>query len=55
MNQNQEGKKILQKKWRFENEINYMLDSWGKMLRNDPNYNPNLSLNWQEQFELAFP
>ena len=40
---------------RFENEINYMLDSWGKMLRNDPNYNPNLSLNWQEQFELAFP
>ena len=49
MNQNQEERRYPEKMERFENEINYMLDSWGEMLRNDPNYNPNLSLNWQEQ------
>ena len=32
-----------------------MLDTWGEILGDDPNYNPNLSLNWQKQFELAFP
>lgn len=40
---------------RFESEIQYMLNRWSEILPNDPNYNPNLSLNWNEQFELAFP
>ena len=43
------------KKQRFEREINYMLERWSKSLLSDPNYNPNLSLDWQEQFHLAFP
>ena len=29
---------------RFEAEIKYMHDTWGDALRQDPSYNPNLSL-----------
>jgi GT2 family glycosyltransferase len=43
------------KKSRFQSEIDYMLITWGHLLKNDPAYNPNLSLNWKEQFDLAFP
>ena len=40
---------------RFTKEINFMLNKWGELLQFDPAYNRNLSLNWQEQFEPAFP
>ena len=43
------------KKLRFESEINYMLAKWSKIIDNDPCYNPNLSLEWNELFQLAFP
>ena len=45
----------LKKKLRFESEIEYMIATWGDLLHNDPSYNPNLSLEWKEQFEPAFP
>lgn len=38
----------------FEREIKFMKDRWGEVLRRDPCYNPNLSLN-TENFDLAFP
>jgi GT2 family glycosyltransferase len=44
-----------EKKKRFTKEINFMLNKWGELLQFDPAYNKNLSLNWQEQFEPAFP
>ena len=40
---------------RFTKEINFMLNKWGELLQFDPAYNRNLSLNFQEQFEPAFP
>ena len=40
---------------RFDAEINKMLSKWGHVMKNDPNYNLNLSLDWEEQFQLAFP
>jgi GT2 family glycosyltransferase len=39
---------------RFEAEIKYMHDTWGDALRQDPAYNPNLSL-LSGGFTLAFP
>jgi GT2 family glycosyltransferase len=39
---------------RFEAEIKYMHDSWSDALRQDPAYNPNLSLV-SGDFTLAFP
>jgi O-antigen biosynthesis protein len=39
---------------RFEAEIRYMHDTWGDALRQDPAYNPNLSLV-SGGFTLAFP
>ena len=39
---------------RFEAEIKYMQDTWGDALRQDPAYNPNLSL-LSGGFTLAFP
>ena len=39
---------------RFEAEIKYMHDTWGDALRQDPAYNPNLSLD-SAGFTLAFP
>jgi GT2 family glycosyltransferase len=37
---------------RFAAEVKYMLDRWGDVLRNDPYYNPNLSLEATD-FSLA--
>ncbi len=39
---------------RFNSEVAYMMSRWGELLRNDPAYNPNLSLQ-HEDFSLAFP
>jgi GT2 family glycosyltransferase len=39
---------------RFNAEARLMQDRWGDGLRNDPAYNPNLSLQ-SHSFELAFP
>ena len=39
---------------RFAGEIRYMKQRWGLKLRNDPAYNPNLSLHYQNS-PLAWP
>ena len=39
---------------RAEKEIGYMHKRWGHILRNDPYYNPNLTL-LTEDYQLAFP
>lgn len=39
---------------RFESERAYMKKTWGKVLENDPYYNPNLS-NLIEDYSLAYP
>jgi len=39
---------------RFENEVNYMIKTWGTLLENDPFYNPNLSRS-DTSFNLAWP
>lgn len=39
---------------RFENEIEKMKKRWGKLLEEDPCYNPNLTI-LHEDFSLAFP
>lgn len=39
---------------RFQGEIKYMKERWGKVLRHDPFHNPNLSLECSG-IELAFP
>ena len=44
----------LAKQERFAGEVQYMLDTWGHALRNDPFYNPNLALD-KQLFSLAFP
>ncbi len=38
----------------FARECAYLKERWGPLLRNDPNYNPNLGL-WSDGGELAFP
>lgn len=43
-----------EKRARFELEVERMKRKWGEVLRHDPAYNPNLSLD-SCQFELAFP
>ena len=43
-----------EKRERFEREVNYMLNRWGRDLTFDPHYNPNLSLTGGF-FDLAFP
>ena len=43
-----------EKQSRFKKEIACMLQRWGPMLRNDPAYSPNLSLD-HEDFSLAWP
>ena len=43
-----------EKRARFLKEVEYMLQRWGPTLRNDPAYNPNLSLHGVNS-ELAFP
>lgn len=45
-----------EKRERFNNEVNIMLEKWGDIILNDPAYNPNLNINPdQEMFELSFP
>ena len=39
---------------RFGREVAYMKKRWGDLLRQDPSYNPNLTLE-HEDFGLAFP
>jgi GT2 family glycosyltransferase len=39
---------------RFRSEVDYMQRRWGERLRNDPAYNPNLTLDY-EDFSLAWP
>jgi len=43
-----------EKKQRVVSEIDYMKQRWGSLLRNDPTYNPNLTLEF-EDFSLAWP
>jgi glycosyltransferase involved in cell wall biosynthesis len=43
-----------EKQRRFASEVHYMLARWGRMLRHDPAYNPNLTL-LHEDFSLAWP
>ena len=45
---------VPEKQARFNNEIQYMLQKWGDLLLQDPAYNPNLTLNY-EDFSLAWP
>ncbi|MCZ6673163.1 MAG: glycosyltransferase family 2 protein, partial [Verrucomicrobia bacterium] len=42
------------RKVRVDNEIDFMRKRWGDLLRNDPTYNPNLTLEF-EDFSLAWP
>ena len=37
---------------RFQKEIKYMLEKWGDILKSDPYYNPNLTLE-KEDFSMA--
>lgn len=43
------------KQQRFLDEVSYMQARWGDALKADPFYNPNLSIDGEEQFKLAFP
>jgi len=43
-----------EKRVRFSNEVDYMINRWGDLLRNDPAYSPNLTLD-SEDFSLAWP
>ena len=43
-----------EKKRRFEGEVHFMLERWGEALKEDPAYNPNLTLTGAP-FDLAFP
>jgi GT2 family glycosyltransferase len=39
---------------RFAQEVEFMKKKWGELLKNDPAYNPNLTLE-REDFSLAWP
>lgn len=41
-----------EKRARFEREVKYMMDTWGKDLSDDPAYNPNLNLDFPD-FSLS--
>lgn len=43
-----------EKQARFKKEVEYMRKRWGKLLDNDPAYNPNLTLD-RSDFSIAFP
>lgn len=43
-----------EKQARFAKEVAYMKQHWGDLLRNDPAYSPNLTLD-REDFSLAWP
>ena len=44
-----------ERKAQFEREVTLMRKTWGEVLDNDPFYNPNLSLTFDNLFTLAFP
>ena len=44
----------IEKQRRFFKESEFLLSRWGALIKNDPAYNPNLSLG-EKRFELAFP
>ncbi len=44
----------LKKFLRLRHELNYMKSRWADILRNDPYYNPNLTIEY-EDFSLAYP
>ena len=44
----------LKKYLRLRHELNYMTSRWGKTLLNDPYYNPNLTIEY-EDLALAYP
>ena len=35
-------------------EFDFMMDRWGELLRHDPSYNPNLTLD-HENYDLSWP
>jgi O-antigen biosynthesis protein len=43
-----------EKRARYEAEMAIMKSCWGDMLKNDPAYNPNLTLQ-HDDFSLAWP
>jgi GT2 family glycosyltransferase len=43
-----------EKRARSEKEVAYMQSRWGDLIKNDPAYNPNLTLDY-EDFSLAWP
>ena len=43
-----------EKQARFQREVEFMKEKWGKALENDPAYNPNLSLE-SLQMDVAWP
>lgn len=43
-----------EKQARFAEELNYMRQTWGKLLETDPSYSPNLTLD-HEDFSYAWP
>jgi len=43
-----------EKRGRFATEVAYMKQRWGNILRNDPAYSPNLTLD-REDFSIAWP
>ena len=43
------------KQRRFLAEVDYMQKTWGHLLEADPFYNPNLSIESNQEFKLAFP
>ncbi|WP_156481115.1 glycosyltransferase family 2 protein [Variovorax sp. PAMC 28711] len=43
-----------EKRERFVREVNYMLDRWDALLKDDPAYSPNLTLD-REDFSYAWP
>jgi len=43
-----------EKRGRFATEVAYMKQRWGTILRNDPAYSPNLTLD-REDFSIAWP
>ena len=45
---------VPEKQARFGKEVQYMLQRWGGLLLQDPAYNPNLTLNYDD-FSLAWP
>jgi O-antigen biosynthesis protein len=44
----------LKKHLRLRHELNYMKSKWAVMISNDPYYNPNLTIEY-EDFSLAYP